>query len=157
MRTLAEIQRTFLSAPRFAVVGASKDQAKFGTKVLRWYQARELDVTPVHPKEQELEGVKTVSQLSELPSPSETSVSIITPPKVTLSILQAAQSLEVPALWLQPGAEDDSVKAYIKDTPGLEDKVILGGPCILVQGDGVIKSILADTKLKSTKAESSNL
>lgn len=33
MRTLAEIQRAFLAAPRFAVVGASKDQAKFGTKV----------------------------------------------------------------------------------------------------------------------------
>jgi len=154
MRTLAEIQRTFLSAPRFAVVGASKDQAKFGTRVLKWYQARELDVVPVHPKEQELEGVKAVSQLSELPSPKETSVSIITPPKVTLSILQAAHSLGVPALWLQPGAEDADVRAYIQATPGLEDKVILGGPCILVQGDGVIKSMLADVSVKSTKASS---
>lgn len=71
--------------------------------MLRWYQARELDVTPVHPvcigswpqqsefiyslflqKEPELEGVKTVSQLSELASPKETSVSIVTPPKVRL-------------------------------------------------------------------------
>ncbi len=71
--------------------------------MLKWYQARELDVVPVHPvcaeqrfreqetefeldndrKEQELEGVKAVSQLSELPSPKETSVSIITPPKVS--------------------------------------------------------------------------
>jgi len=154
MRTLAEIQRTFLASPRFAVVGASKDQTKFGTKVLKWYQARELEVTPVHPKDQELEGVTTVSQLSELPSPKETSVSIITPPKVTLSILQAAQSLEVPALWLQPGAEDADVRTYVQETPGLADKVILGGPCILVQGDGVIKSMLADVSVKSTKASS---
>ena len=34
----ADIQRAFLSAKRFAVVGASKDQTKFGTKVLKWYQ-----------------------------------------------------------------------------------------------------------------------
>ena len=32
------IARAFLSAPRFAVVGASKDQSKFGTRVLKWYQ-----------------------------------------------------------------------------------------------------------------------
>lgn len=68
-RTLAEIQKYFLSSPRFAVVGASKDQSKYGTKVrvqtlscwhahylstcgwqvLRWYLARNLSVTPVHP------------------------------------------------------------------------------------------------------------
>jgi hypothetical protein len=32
-RTIAEIQKLFLSSPRYAVVGASKDQSKFGTKV----------------------------------------------------------------------------------------------------------------------------
>jgi hypothetical protein len=32
-RTVAEIQKLFLSSPRYAVVGASKDQSKYGTKV----------------------------------------------------------------------------------------------------------------------------
>ena len=32
-RTTAEIQKLFLSSPRYAVVGASKDQSKYGTKV----------------------------------------------------------------------------------------------------------------------------
>ena len=31
--TTAEIQRLFLSAGKYAVVGASKDQSKYGTKV----------------------------------------------------------------------------------------------------------------------------
>jgi len=31
--TTAEIQRLFLSAANYAVVGASKDQTKYGTKV----------------------------------------------------------------------------------------------------------------------------
>lgn len=49
--------------------------------------------------------------------------------------------LNVPSLWLQPGAEDDTVKSFIRAN-GLEDKVIYGGPCILVEGDGVRKSLL---------------
>lgn len=49
--------------------------------------------------------------------------------------------LKVPSLWLQPGAEDDAVKRFIRAN-GLEDKVIYGGPCILVEGDGVRKSLL---------------
>ncbi|ETW81105.1 hypothetical protein HETIRDRAFT_440624 [Heterobasidion irregulare TC 32-1] len=137
----SEIQKLFLSSPKFAVVGASKDTSKYGTKVLKWYQARDKLVTPVHPKESELEGITAVRTLGDLATPSETSVSIITNPKVTLGLLEQAKALSVPALWLQPGAEDEAVISYIKDN-GLSDKVIYGGPCILVEGDNVIKSLL---------------
>ncbi|KAI8993953.1 NAD-P-binding protein, partial [Trametes punicea] len=126
--------------PHYAVVGASKDQSKFGTKVLKWYQARNKDVTPVHPKEDELESLKTVRTIADLPAPTETSVHIITPPKVTLGILEQAKALGVPALWLQPGAEDETVVSYIKEN-GLQDRAIYGGPCILVEGDGVLQSL----------------
>ncbi|KAF8635883.1 hypothetical protein AX15_000064 [Amanita polypyramis BW_CC] len=127
------IQRAFLSSSAYAVVGASKDQSKYGSRVLKWYKQRSYKVTPVHPKESELEGIPTVASISDLPSPKETSVSIITPPKVTLSILKQAKDLSVPALWLQPGAEDAAVVEYIKNQ-GLSDRIIYGGPCILVEG-----------------------
>ena len=61
--------------------------------------------------------------------------------QITLGILEKAKELNVPAMWLQPGAEDDAVVSYIKEN-GLEDKVIYGGPCILVEGDGIIRSLL---------------
>lgn len=143
MATLTQIQNLFFSSPKFAVVGASKDQSKFGTKVLKWYQARDIDVTPIHPKEAELEGLATIPGLTNLPDPSHTSVSVITPAKITLSLLQQAKELDVPALWLQPGAEDEAVRNFIKEN-GLGDKVILGGPCVLVQGDGVIERLKAE-------------
>ncbi|KAI0743979.1 NAD-P-binding protein [Daedaleopsis nitida] len=141
MSSLSTVQKTFLSSPHYAVVGASKDQTKFGTKVLKWYQVRNKDVTPIHPKEDELEGLKTIRSINDLSAPSETSISIITPAKITLVILEQAKALNVPALWLQPGAEDEAVVSYIKEN-GLEDKVIYGGPCILVEGDGILKSLL---------------
>lgn len=61
--------------------------------------------------------------------------------QITLGILEQAKSLSIPALWLQPGAEDAAVVEYIKEN-GLSDRVIYGGPCILVQGDDVVRSLL---------------
>jgi len=135
----ASAQQLFFSAPQFAVVGASTNKEKFGTRILRWYLDRDIPVTPIHPKEKALEGVDTLPRLAELPSPATTSVSVITPPAVTLGILKEAKELGVPALWLQPGAEDDAVRSYVVEA-GLEDRVILGGPCVLVLGDGLLKS-----------------
>ncbi|KZT71731.1 NAD(P)-binding protein [Daedalea quercina L-15889] len=135
------IKKTFLSSPQFAVVGASKDESKFGTRVLRWYLARDKVVTPVHPKEDELAGVPAVPVLADLLDPTSTSVSIITNPKITLGILEQAKDLGIPAVWLQPGAENEEVISYIKDN-GLEGKAIYGGPCVLVEGDTVIQSLL---------------
>ncbi|KIO32597.1 hypothetical protein M407DRAFT_241311 [Tulasnella calospora MUT 4182] len=139
MPTTAEIQRLFLSSPKYAVVGASKDPSKYGTRVLKWYIACKKDVTPIHHKESSLEEIPTLKTLKDLPSPTTASVSIITPPKVTLGILQEAKALGVPALWLQPGAEDDEVRQYVNDN--LSDRVILGGPCILVSGDKILESL----------------
>ncbi|KAJ7121361.1 hypothetical protein C8R43DRAFT_900261, partial [Mycena crocata] len=74
--------------------------------------------------------------VGELPSPTKTSISIITPPKVTLPILRAALPLGVPAVWIQPGAADEAVAAWVKEN-GMEGRVIYGGPCILMEGDSV--------------------
>ncbi|CAE6529118.1 unnamed protein product [Rhizoctonia solani] len=141
-RTMStKAQTLFFKSAQFAVAGASKDQTKYGTKVLKWYQAREMKVTPVHPKEPELEGVKAVTNLTGLESPSRTSVSIVTPPKVTLALLKEGKELGVPAFWLQPGAEDEEVLKYVTKE-GLTDRVVFGGPCVLVSGDDILKSLL---------------
>ncbi|KAG8853811.1 hypothetical protein FRB96_007951 [Tulasnella sp. 330] len=91
-------------------------------------------------KEAELEGVKTIASITDLPSPTTTSISIITPPKVTLGILKEAKALSIPAVWLQPGAEDAGVVEYVREH--LSDNVVIGGPCILVNGDGLLRSQL---------------
>ena len=61
--------------------------------------------------------------------------------QVTLGVLQEAKALGIPALWLQPGAEDQEVIKYIQEN-GLAEKVIYGGPCILVEGDDIARSLL---------------
>ena len=54
--------------------------------------------------------------------------------QVTLELLKQAEQLGVTGLWLQPGAEDAEVVAYIAQSEGLRGKVVHSGPCILVEG-----------------------
>ncbi|KAI8051196.1 CoA-binding protein [Syncephalis plumigaleata] len=122
----------FMRHNYFAVVGASRSREKFGNKVLRWYQERQLPVVPLNPNEQEIEGIPCLPDLTALPQPKETAISVITPPHVTLAVLKQAKSLDIPYIWLQPGAENEECIQYA-EKQGL--KMIYGGSCILVQGD----------------------
>ncbi|KAG4427324.1 hypothetical protein IFR05_017194, partial [Cadophora sp. M221] len=115
--------KAFFSAPHFAVVGASSDPTKFGHKIFTWYTHHSLSVTPINPSSPEIKAYPpypafdiksyaTLPNLSALPNPSETSVSIITPPKVTMKVLEEAKKLGVQGVWLQPGSFDDDILGY---------------------------------------------
>ena len=110
----------FFRATQFAVVGANSDRTRWGNKVLRWYQEHNLSVTPVHPRETRIEGLVAARELrsvldqAETPHDALTSVSIITPPSVSLALLREyAADPRIVAMWLQPGAADGSVGALI--------------------------------------------
>lgn len=135
-----EAQLKFFDSEKFGVVGASTDKTKFGNKVLMWYIDRSKPVTPVHPKEASIEGITAVKSLSELPNPSEVSISVVTPPKVTLGVVKQAVEAGIHGVWIQPGADDEAVAAYIKEND-LEGKVVYGGPCILASGDKVLAAL----------------
>ena len=118
----------FLAQKRFAVVGASADRAKYGNKVFRCYQQHGLHAVPVNPKDAIVEGSRAFSMLSKVPSKID-AVSIITPPKVTESVIDEAGKLGIKHVWMQPGAESP---AAIEKAKALGMNVIAGGPCLLV-------------------------
>ncbi|KAF8840852.1 NAD(P)-binding protein [Paxillus ammoniavirescens] len=143
MATSIEKQKFFLTHKKYAVVGASTDQSKWGTKILQWYIARNMDVTPVHPTNGELEGLKTVKSIDELPSPKETALSIVTPGKITIRLLEQAKAQGVPAVWIQPGAADKDCVEYIANN-GMTDRVLWQGECLWRDGDGVLGSMVQE-------------
>ncbi|KAJ6480309.1 CoA binding domain-containing protein [Mycena sanguinolenta] len=106
-------KQLFLSAPSFAVVGASDDDTKFGTIVFKTMLEQGLDVVPINPFVTESQGVPCLDSLAEIVDPARTSISIVTQPSVTLQILRQATALGIFAVWLQPGAEDDAVLDFI--------------------------------------------
>lgn len=60
--------------------------------------------------------------------------------QVTLDVLKAAKALNVPAVWCQPGTTDDACETYIRENE-MSEKVIFGGPCVLVMGDDILASL----------------
>ncbi|KAH6610601.1 hypothetical protein Trco_000621 [Trichoderma cornu-damae] len=141
--------RRFFSSPFFAVVGASSNPAKVGHKVHAWYLYYDLPVTPINPASQTVvvEGKEypTVPDVTALPSPKETSVSVITHPAITIDVLKEAKSAGIPAVWLQPGTFDDDVLKFAL-APGAFDAVVYGeggrgseGWCVLVDGEKAMK------------------
>ncbi|KAK4226694.1 CoA binding domain-containing protein [Podospora fimiseda] len=143
--------RTFFQSPKFAVVGASTNPAKYGYKVFAWYLAHSLPATPINPSGAPIEingtSYPVVKSLDEIPDPAETSVSFITPPAVTLKSLKQAKELGVKCVFLQPGTFDDEVLEFAwgnfksvlagaeGDTRGGE------GWCVLVDGERGLKGI----------------
>ena len=119
---------SFLAGDRFAVVGASRDRAKYGNKVLRAYQQNSLAVLPVNPTADEIEGLQAYPDLKSLPD-SVDGVSIVTPPDITQTVVEQAVELGINNIWIQPGAESEQSVMYARRAGA---NVIAGGPCILV-------------------------
>lgn len=110
-------------------------------QVLKWYQAHQLDITPIHPKEREIENVSTQPNVAHFlenagTSAANVAISVVTPPKISLAVVQRGlQEQGVATIWLQPGAEDAELVSWVKAQPdSIQDRVIYGGPCILVSG-----------------------
>ncbi|GLI38905.1 CoA-binding protein [Geobacter hydrogenophilus] len=118
----------FFQSKAFGVVGASADRHKYGNKVLRVYQQKNLRVIPVNPREQEIEGVACVPSVMDLPGDVE-SISVITPPQVTEQVVEMAARKGIKNVWMQPGAESD---AAIEACRRNGISVIADGTCILV-------------------------
>jgi len=118
----------FLAGKRFAVVGASANREKYGNKVVRVYQQRGLEVVPVNPSGGEIEGLTAYADLASVPGTID-GISIITPPKVTETVVAQALSLGIKNIWMQPGAESPAAVELAEQAGA---NVIAGGPCILV-------------------------
>jgi predicted CoA-binding protein len=121
----------FLAGRAFVVIGASRDRAKFGNRVLRAYQEAGREVHVVHPRESEIEGVRCVARAADLPDGIH-GASLITPPAVTASVLPEIAARGIRRVWLQPGAESAEALQVAGDL-GLD--CISGGPCVLIEID----------------------
>lgn len=126
--TLDERIDQFLSASPHAVVGASRDRAKYGNKVLRAYQQKGLKVYPINPHAAEIEGSKVYPDLLSLPEPVH-GISVITPPEITEQVVEQAAQAGIKHVWMQPGAESPEATGQAH---ALSMNVIAGEACALV-------------------------
>ncbi len=127
MDTAKKIE-TFLASAAFGVVGASTDRNKYGNKVLRCYLQNLRTAIPVNPKASTVEGVEAVASVAELPD-GVASISVITPPAITVRVVEEAIERGIRNVWMQPGAESREA-IDLAEKNGLN--VIADGSCALV-------------------------
>ena len=93
-----------------AILGASKDRAKFGNKSLRAHAAAGYEVLPIHPRESEIEGLTVYPSLAALPHAVER-ITVYLPPPVALAMLPEIARAGAREVWFNPGAADPAVLA----------------------------------------------
>ncbi len=93
---------------RIAVVGASTNPRKYGNIIVNNLKEKGYTVYPVNPKAREIAGLPVYPSLAEVPGPVDL-VNVVTPPAVSLKVLEEADRLGFPLIWFQEGSFDDQV------------------------------------------------
>ena len=91
-----------------AVVGASRDRRKFGNKAVRGFQQAGYRVAPINPGGGTIEGLQAYRNLREVPFRIDLA-SFYVPPAIGAALVADVASLDIPTLWLNPGADGPEV------------------------------------------------
>lgn len=104
--------------PAVAIVGASNDRSKYGNKSVRAHQRAGYTVYPVHPTEQQVEGLPAYRDLTSLPGPVDR-VSMYVPPHIGIRLLEQIVAVAPRELFLNPGSDSPELVARAQEL-GLE-------------------------------------
>jgi predicted CoA-binding protein len=90
----------------FAVVGVSKNPAKYGHQVYKDLKEAGYVVYAVNPTIDEVLGDRCYHSLNELPQKPDV-VDTVVPPAVTEQIVEECKELGIARVWMQPGSESE--------------------------------------------------
>jgi len=117
----------FLSLGKYAVAGVSRDPKKFGQQMFKDLRKKGMDVVPVNPRADTIDGVKCYNSVSELPSDIR-GIIFMTPKEETLAVAREAIAHGVKDLWIQQGAESKTVIEELEK----EDLNLIHNQCIMM-------------------------
>ncbi len=101
----------------YALVGASNNPEKFGYKVFKDLLEKGYQIFPVNPKWGELLEQKVFTNLDEIVNKKNMLdvVIFVTPPSISLQILETVNKLGIKKVWFQPGASDENCLNFCKE------------------------------------------
>jgi predicted CoA-binding protein len=124
----------FLSAGKYAVAGVSRDPKKFGNVVYKTLLKKGMDVVPVNPAAETIDGARCFKSVGELPSDIK-GIIFMTPREETLTVAREAISKGITNLWIQQGAESKTTISELEK----ENVNLIHHECIMMfwKPDGV--------------------
>lgn len=119
-------QRLHGDDPLIAIVGATDAPGKYGGIIYRDLKAKGYRVVPVNPTRPTVDGDPTVATVGDLAEPPDI-VNVVVPPRRTMRVLEDVARMDDVAVWIQPGAADDAVRARVEElgVPVLIDACIM--------------------------------
>lgn len=97
-----------------AVVGASRDRAKFGNKAVRAFRHRGYDVVPINPGGGVIEGVTAYASVLDVPRRIDIAT-VYLQPAIGERVMEELAGKGISELWLNPGADAPRVVARARE------------------------------------------
>ena len=129
MATRSSVEK-FLAQSHLGLVGASRGGKKFGNAVLRELTRKGYRVSVVHPEAAEIDGVRCVPSVTELPEEVGGLV-VVVPPEQTEKVVREAAAKGVRRIWMQQGAESAAAIELCRES-GID---LVHGECILMYAE----------------------
>ncbi|MDD4493187.1 MAG: CoA-binding protein [Eubacteriales bacterium] len=111
-------EKLMLGKKVWAVVGVSKDPAKYGNMIYKRLKSRGYEVFAINPTCDTVDGDKCYNNLSSLPKLPEV-INMVVSPERAKPVLEEAAKLGVTYIWFQPGTFNDEILEMSKKL-GLE-------------------------------------
>lgn len=99
-----------------AVVGATDHRYKYGSVIYRNLKQNRYRVVPVNPTRNKVDGDLCYASVLNIPEPPDL-VNFVTPPEVTLGVLNDCLRNNLLNVWIQPGASDARVNRFLREHP----------------------------------------
>ncbi len=112
----------------FAVIGVSRNPAKYGHQVYKDLKEAGYVVYAVNTNIDEVLGDRCYHSLSELPKMSDV-VDTVVPPAVTEEIVEECKELGIARVWMQPGSESEKALNFCVEN----DIKVVHDMCVMIK------------------------
>jgi hypothetical protein len=120
----------FMSSAKFALVGVSRNEKKFGNYMYKDLKEKGFNLVPVHPEMSSYEGDKCFKSL-KVTDGVVAAISVVNKNK-TIEVLHDAHAAGINKVWIQQGTDTPEALAFAK-----ENKIdVIKGECLLMFSSG---------------------
>jgi len=117
----------FLANKPIAMAGVSRNPKKFGFTSFKELRGKDLDLIPINPNADEIDGVKAYRSVDDLPQEIN-ALLIMTKKDQTAEVVRSAKSKGIKHIWIQQMSDTPEALAELKDT----DVNLISKQCIMM-------------------------
>jgi len=105
----------FLANDPIAMAGVSRNPKKFGFTAFKELRKKDLNLIPVNPNADEIDGVKAYKSVEELPDNIQ-ALLVMTKKDKTAGVVRSAKEKGIKHIWIQQMSDTPEALAELKDT-----------------------------------------